>query len=44
MGNPSAPAVILLPGAIYHLFASMGHALAEQHLSNFKEVGKWLNE
>jgi hypothetical protein len=22
----------------------MGHALAEQHFSNFEEVGKWLNE
>ena len=28
----------------YHLFASMGHALAEQHFSNFEEVGKWLDE
>lgn len=28
----------------YHLFASMGHALAEQHFSNFEEVEKWLNE
>ena len=25
-------------------FASMGHALAEHHFSNFEEVGKWLNE
>ena len=39
MGHPSAPAVILWPGAIYHL-----HALAEQYLSNFEKVGKWLNE
>jgi hypothetical protein len=22
----------------------MGNALAEQYFSNFKEVGKWLNE
>ena len=22
----------------------MGHALAEQHFSNFEEVGKWLNK
>jgi hypothetical protein len=22
----------------------MGHTLAEQHFSNFEEVGKWLNE
>ncbi|GFV40681.1 mariner Mos1 transposase [Trichonephila clavipes] len=28
----------------YHLFASMGHALAEQHFSNFEEVRKWLGE
>ena len=28
----------------YHLFASMGHTLAEQHFSMFEEVGKWLNE
>jgi len=28
----------------YHLFASMGHALAEQHFSNFEKVGKWLDE
>ncbi|KAL6258324.1 hypothetical protein P5V15_010271 [Pogonomyrmex californicus] len=28
----------------YHLFATMGHALAEQHFSNFEEVGKWLDE
>ena len=28
----------------YYLFASMGHALAEQHFSNFEEVGKWLDE
>ncbi|XP_025154494.1 uncharacterized protein LOC112588519 [Harpegnathos saltator] len=28
----------------YHLFTSMGHALAEQHFSNFEEVGKWLDE
>lgn len=28
----------------YHLFASMGHALAEQHFANFEEVKKWLDE
>jgi len=28
----------------YHLFASMGHALAEQHFNNYEEVGKWLDE
>jgi hypothetical protein len=28
----------------YHLFASMRHKLAEQHSSNFEEVGKWLCE
>ena len=28
----------------YHLSASMGHMLAEQHFSNFEDVGRWLNE
>ena len=28
----------------FHLFASMGHALAEQHFSSYKNVKKWLNE
>lgn len=28
----------------YHLFASMGHALAEQHFADFEEVKKWLDE
>ena len=39
---------ILLPFDLatsnYRLFASMGHAFAEQHFSNFKVVRKWLNE
>jgi [histone H3]-lysine36 N-dimethyltransferase SETMAR len=26
----------------FHLFASMGHSLAEQHFFNFEEVEKWL--
>lgn len=28
----------------YHLFASMGHALAEQHFGSYEEVEKWLDE
>ena len=28
----------------YHLFASMGHSLAEQRFANFEEVEKWLVE
>ena len=28
----------------YHLFASMGHSLAEQRFANFEEVEKWLPE
>jgi len=28
----------------FHLFASMGHSLAEQHFANFEEVEKWLVE
>ena len=27
----------------YHLFASMGHALAEQRFCSYEEVGKWLD-
>ncbi|GFT63397.1 mariner Mos1 transposase [Trichonephila clavipes] len=33
----------LLPSD-YYIFATIGHALAEQHFSNFEEVGKRLNE
>jgi len=28
----------------YHLFASMGHALAEQHFDSYEDVKKWLDE
>ena len=28
----------------YHLFASMGHSLAEQLFANFEKVEKWLVE
>lgn len=28
----------------FHLFASMGHALAEQHFGSYEEVEKWLDE
>jgi len=28
----------------YHLFASMGHALAEQCFDSYEDVKKWLDE
>jgi len=28
----------------YHLFASMGHALAEQRFDSYEDVQKWLDE
>jgi len=28
----------------YHLFASMGHALAEQRFDSYEDVKKWLDE
>jgi len=28
----------------YHLFASMGHALAEQRFGSYEDVKKWLDE
>jgi len=28
----------------YHLFASMGHALAEQCFGSYEDVKKWLDE
>ena len=28
----------------YHLFAPMGHALAEQHFGSYEDVKKWLSE
>ena len=33
-----------LAPADHHLFASMGHSLAEQRFANFEEVEKWLVE
>ena len=33
-----------LTRADYHLFASMGHSLAERRFANFEEVEKWLVE
>ncbi|EFN75904.1 hypothetical protein EAI_07099, partial [Harpegnathos saltator] len=33
----------LAPSA-YHLFQSMAHGLARQHLANFEEVQNWLDE
>ncbi|GFX47393.1 mariner Mos1 transposase [Trichonephila clavipes] len=42
--RPHLPYFLDLGPSDYHLFASMGHALSEQHFSNFEEVGKWLVE
>jgi len=28
----------------YHLFASMGHALAQQRFTSYKDVRKWLDD
>jgi len=28
----------------YHLFASMGHTLAEQRFGSYEDVKKWLDE
>ena len=28
----------------YHLFSSMGHALAEQHFYSYEDVRNWLDE
>ena len=28
----------------YHLFSSMGHALAERHFDSYEDIRKWLNE
>jgi len=28
----------------YHLFASMGHVLAEQRFDSYEDVKKWLDE
>lgn len=33
-----------LAPSYYHLFASMGLALAEQHFDSYKEVKNWLDE
>ncbi|GFU46766.1 mariner Mos1 transposase [Trichonephila clavipes] len=45
MEHSTTPAVLLdLAPSDYHLFASMGHAFAEQHFSSFQEVRKWRDE
>lgn len=45
MGHPQTPAILPSPGTILLLsFALMSHALAEKHCTNFREVGKWLND
>ena len=28
----------------YHLFSSMGHALAERHFDSYEDVRKWLDK
>jgi len=28
----------------YHLFASMGHALTQQHFTSYEDVRKWLDD
>ena len=28
----------------YHLFASMGHALAQQHFTSYEDIRKWLDD
>jgi len=28
----------------YHLFASMGHALGQQHFTSYEDVRKWLDD
>ena len=28
----------------YHLFSSMGHALAERHFDSYENVRKWIDE
>jgi len=28
----------------YHLFSSMGHALAERHFDSYEDIRKWLDE
>jgi len=28
----------------YHLFASMGHELAQQHFTSYEDVRKWLDD
>ena len=38
------PAYSDLAPSDYHLFSSMGHALAEQHFDSYEDVRKWLNE
>ena len=33
-----------LTSSDYHLFSSMGHALAERHFDSYEDVRKWLDE
>lgn len=47
LGDPSdflshPPNSSNLASSGYHLFSSMGRALAEQYFINYEEVGKWL--
>ncbi|GFT66895.1 mariner Mos1 transposase [Trichonephila clavipes] len=41
---PHPPYTADLAPSDYPLLAPMRHTLAEQHLSNFEDVGKWLDE
>ena len=33
-----------LASSDYHLFSSIGHALAERHFDSYEDVRKWLDE
>jgi len=33
-----------LASSDYHLFSSMGHALAERHFGFYEDIWKWLDE
>lgn len=41
---PHAACLPDLAPSNYHLFASMGHALAEQCFDSYEDVKKWLDE
>ena len=41
---PHAPYSPDLAPSDYHLFASMGHALNDQHFNSYEDIQKWLDE